>query len=41
MAFEDVDPSKYNALIIIDGKAPEYIGNDKDFIRIVRYFLKK
>ncbi|KAA8922226.1 DJ-1/PfpI family protein [Thermoplasma sp.] len=41
LAFKDVDPSKYDALIIPGGRAPEYIRNNKDFIRIVRYFFEK
>ena len=41
IAFKDVDPSQYDALIIPDGRAPEYIRNDKDFIRIVQYFFEK
>ncbi|CAC11607.1 probable intracellular proteinase I [Thermoplasma acidophilum] len=41
LAFKDVDPSKYDALIIPGGRAPEYIRNDKDFIRIVKYFFEK
>ncbi len=41
LAFKDVDPSEYNALIIPGGRAPEYIRNNKDFIRIVRYFFEK
>ncbi len=40
VAFKDVDPSKYDALIIPGGRAPEYIRNDPDFIRIVKYFFK-
>ncbi len=39
IAFKDVDPSKYDALIIPGGRAPEYIRNDLDFIRIVKYFF--
>ncbi|ARD84678.1 intracellular proteinase I [Ferroplasma acidiphilum] len=41
IAFKDVDPSQYDALIIPGGRAPEYIRNDKDFIRIVQYFFEK
>ncbi len=40
MAFPDVDPAGYVALVIPGGRAPEYIRNDKDFQRIVRHFSK-
>ena len=39
LAFADVDPSKYVALVIPGGRAPEYIRNDADFKRIVRHFF--
>ncbi|MBB6674795.1 DJ-1/PfpI family protein [Cohnella nanjingensis] len=39
VAFADVDPSLYDALIIPGGRAPEYIRNDKDLPRIVAHFL--
>ncbi|HKK07770.1 MAG TPA: DJ-1/PfpI family protein, partial [Gemmatimonadota bacterium] len=39
LAFEDVDPSGYAALVIPGGRAPEYIRNDPDFGRIVRHFF--
>src|ERR1700733_6213569 len=40
LAFADVDPADYVALVIPGGRAPEYIRNDKDCQRIVREFLK-
>ena len=40
MAFADVNPADYVALVIPGGRAPEYIRNDKDCQRIVREFLK-
>jgi protease I len=41
MAFSEVDPSEYAAIIIPGGRAPEYIRNNPDFLRIVRYFFKE
>src|SRR4029450_3954285 len=34
LAFSEVDPSEYAALVIPGGRAPEYIRNDPDFQRI-------
>jgi deglycase len=39
LAFADVDPSEYAALVVPGGRAPEYIRNDRDFQRIVRHFF--
>jgi deglycase len=39
LAFADVDPSDYAALVIPGGRAPEYIRNDPDFQRIARHFF--
>jgi protease I len=39
LAFADVDPAEYVALVIPGGRAPEYIRNDPDFQRIVRQFF--
>ncbi|HEX2273516.1 MAG TPA: DJ-1/PfpI family protein [Acidimicrobiales bacterium] len=39
VAFADVDPADYVALVIPGGRAPEYIRNDPDFQRIVRHFF--
>ena len=39
LAFSDVDPSEYAALVIPGGRAPEYIRNDPDFQRIARQFF--
>lgn len=38
VAFADVDPTQYAALVIPGGRAPEYIRNDEDCQRIVRHF---
>jgi len=39
IAFADVDPADYVALVIPGGRAPEYIRNDADVQRIVRHFM--
>jgi protease I len=39
LAFADVDPSQYVALVIPGGRAPEYIRNDPDVQRIVKHFF--
>lgn len=41
VAFSDVDPKEYAAIVIPGGRAPEYIRNNPDFIRIVRHFFKE
>jgi protease I len=39
LAFSEVDPSTYAAVVIPGGRAPEYIRNDPDFNRIVEHFF--
>ena len=39
LAFADVDPADYAALVIPGGRAPEYIRNDDDVKRIIRHFF--
>lgn len=39
VAFADVDPADYVALVIPGGRAPEYIRNNPDCQRIVRHFF--
>ena len=39
IAFADVDPTGYVALVIPGGRAPEYIRNDPDVQRIIRHFF--
>jgi deglycase len=39
VAFKDVKPEEYVALVIPGGRAPEYIRNDPDFQRIVKHFF--
>ena len=41
LAFSDVDPSGYAALVIPGGRAPEYIRNDPAFARIVQHFFSE
>ncbi|MFD0890921.1 DJ-1/PfpI family protein, partial [Streptosporangium algeriense] len=38
VAFADVDPEEYAALVVPGGRAPEYIRSDADLQRIVRHF---
>ena len=40
IAFADVDPSEYVALVIPGGRAPEYIRLDVDVRRITEYFFE-
>ena len=40
IAFRDVDPSKYVGIFFSGGRAPEYIRDDPDLIRIPRYFFE-
>jgi protease I len=39
LAFADVDPADYVALVIPGGRAPEYIRNDEHVQRIIRHFF--
>jgi protease I len=39
VAFADVDPAEYVAVVIPGGRAPEYIRNDADVQRIIRHFF--
>jgi protease I len=39
LAFADVDPSQYVALVVPGGRAPEYIRNDADCQRILKHFF--
>ncbi|MFD0273214.1 DJ-1/PfpI family protein [Kitasatospora sp. NPDC127111] len=40
LAFADVDPAEYVALVIPGGRAPEYLRNDPEVRRIVRHFFE-
>lgn len=39
LAFADVDPSQYVALVVPGGRAPEYIRTDADCRRIIKHFF--
>ena len=41
VAYEDVKPNQYDGLIIPGGRGPEEIRQDKNVLKIVRYFLDK
>jgi protease I len=41
LAFSDVRPEEYAAVVIPGGRAPEYIRNDVNFGKIVRHFFDK
>src|SRR4030095_12512302 len=41
LAFSEVDPSAYAAVVIPGGRAPEYIRNDPDFAPIVEHFFSE
>src|SRR5207247_2501767 len=41
LAFREVDPAEYAALVIPGGRAPEYIRNDPDRQRIIRHFFER
>jgi len=41
VAFSEVNPVDYVALVIPGGRAPEYIRNDKDAQRIIRHFFEQ
>lgn len=40
LAFADVNPPDYAAVVIPGGRAPEYIRNDANFSRIIRHFFE-
>ena len=41
LAFCEVDPAGYAAMVIPGGRAPEYIRNDPDCQRIIRHFFER
>ena len=40
VAFADVDPAEYVAVVVPGGRAPEYIRNDADVQRILKHFAE-
>ena len=41
LSFADVNPTDYVALVIPGGRAPDYIRNNADCLRILRACIKK
>ena len=41
LAFSEVDPSAFAAVVIPGGRAPEYIRNDPDFAGLVEHFFSE
>jgi protease I len=41
LGFADVNPNDYVALVMPGGRAPEYIRNNPDCVRIIRHFFDK
>src|SRR5437899_5483557 len=41
LAFADVKPAEYAALVVPGGRAPEYIRNDGALQRIIRHFFEQ
>jgi deglycase len=41
IAFRDVQPENFDGLILSGGRAPEYLRNNPDLVRIVRHFAEK
>lgn len=39
MAFRDIDPDAYTALVLPGGRAPEYLRYDQDLLRITKSFF--
>ncbi|QDT01854.1 General stress protein 18 [Rubripirellula lacrimiformis] len=39
IAFADIDPSEYVAIMYSGGRAPEYIRYDEDLVRITKHFF--
>ena len=40
IAFADVEPERYDGLILSGGRAPEYLRNDAQLQKIVRHFVE-
>ncbi len=41
VAFAEIDPRDYDALILSGGRAPEYLRNDPHLQKIVRHFVER
>ena len=40
IAFDEVDPTRYAGIFFSGGRAPEYIRDDPDLIRVTRWFFQ-
>lgn len=40
LAFAEVDPADYAALVVPGGRAPEYLRNDPDLRKIIKHFFE-
>jgi protease I len=40
IAFADIDPEEYAGIFFSGGRAPEYIREDQDLLRVTRYFFE-
>jgi len=41
IAFRDIDPQQYLGIFFSGGRAPEYLREDEDLLRITRHFFEK
>jgi protease I len=41
VAFSEIDPEEYVGIFFSGGRAPEYIREDEDLLRITRYFFER
>lgn len=41
IAFADIQPEEYVGIFFSGGRAPEYIREDEDLLRVTRYFFEK
>jgi len=41
VAFAEIDPGDYDAIILSGGRAPEYLRNDRRLQKIVRHFVER
>jgi protease I len=41
VAFRDVDPTSFDALVLPGGRAPEFLRYDEDLLRITRHFFEQ
>jgi protease I len=41
IAFKDIRPEQYIGIFFSGGRAPEYIRDDEDLLRVTRYFFEK